>query len=171
MDTTDNADATASTETTGATSECGDEAAIFAECRARHATGEEISDACARAIAALWHGGQRSRAYAFASTGAILSNADADADADAATDTPEDIQEHHHNAPTLLWREIFLAPTAHNGTRCTQYEALDPDWQLAADMLGTYLTQFTARGPQAGWSNLWPTRTTAPGDDPTVYKG
>lgn len=171
MDTTDKANTTDPHDTDGmdgmgdTTPVCGNEATIFAECRVRHAAGEEISDACARAIAALWHGGQRSRAYAFASTGAILS------DADPATDTPEDIQEHHHNAPTLLWREIFLAPTAHNGTRCTQYEALDPDWQLAADMFGTYLTQFTARGPQAGWSNLWPTRTTAPGDGPTVYKG
>lgn len=71
----------------------GGEQAIFTECRARHANGEQISDACARAIAALWHGGQRSRAYAFASTGAILS------DADPATDTPEDIGEHDHKRP------------------------------------------------------------------------
>ena len=128
----------------------GDEHAILTECRARHATGEEISDACAHAIAALWHGGQRSRACAFASTGAILS------DADCAADTPEDIREHDHNAPTMLWREIFLATTDHNGTRCTQYEALDPEWRLAADMFGTYLTHCTARGPQPGWSALWP---------------
>jgi hypothetical protein len=133
-----------------------DEYTIFTECRARHADGVEISDACARAIAALWHGGQRSRAYAFASTGAILSDADPD------SDTPEDIRYHDQHAPSLLWREIFLDTVDHHGTRCTQYEALDPDWRLAADMFGTYLQQFTARGPQRGWSALWPTSTTAP---------
>ncbi len=42
----------------------------------RHATeaqarDEEISDACARMIAAMWHGGQASDGYAFASSGAI----------------------------------------------------------------------------------------------------
>jgi hypothetical protein len=150
MDTTDNADTAGGADTTDTAPACGDEEAIFAECRARHATGEEISDACARAIAALWHGGQCSRAYAFASTGAILS------DADAASDTPEDIRYHNDNAPSALWQEIFGATTNHNGTRCTQYEALDADWQLAADMFGTYLAQFAARRPQPGWATLWP---------------
>jgi hypothetical protein len=150
MDTNDNADTTDTADTPDEAPACGDERAIFAECRARHATGDEISDACARAIAALWHGGQRSRAHAFASTGAILS------DADPATDTPDDIRYHDDNAPSLLWREIFLATTNDNDTRCTQYEALDADWQLAADMFGTYLTHCTARGPQPGWSALWP---------------
>jgi hypothetical protein len=144
-------------DTTGTTADpadttppSGDERAIFAECRACHAEGREISDACARAIVALWQDGQRSRAHAFASTGAILS------DADLAMDTPGDIRDHDSNAPTLLWREIFLATTNENGARCTQYQALDPDWRLAADMFGTYLTHRTARGPQPGWSGLWP---------------
>lgn len=146
MDTTD----TATGFVTGMTPECGDERAIFAECHARYAAGEEISDACARAIAALWHGGQRTRACTFASTGAILSDADPD------TDTPEDIRYHDDNAPTALWEEIFHATTHHNGTQCTQYEALDPNWRLAADMFGTYLMRCTVRGPQSGWSALWP---------------
>lgn len=145
MDTTD-----ATIEPTDTTSPSADERAIVAECRACHAEDREISDACARAIAALWQDGQRSRAHAFASTGAILS------DADPATDTPDEIRYHDSNAPTLLWREIFLATTNDNGTRRTQYEVLDPDWRLAADMFGTYLAHRTARGPQPGWSSLWP---------------
>lgn len=60
----------------------GDMEKIVAECRAKRGV-QEISDACARVIAALYHDGQWSLSYSFASTGAI-------------TDHPE-----------RVWREMF----------------------------------------------------------------
>ncbi|MGP4030245.1 hypothetical protein [Actinomadura sp. 3N407] len=60
----------------------GDMEKVVAECRAKHGV-QEISDACARVIASLYHEGQRSLSYSLASTGAI-------------TDHPEQV-----------WREMF----------------------------------------------------------------
>ncbi|WP_433474950.1 hypothetical protein ACQPZP_40785 [Spirillospora sp. CA-142024] len=62
----------------------GDMEKVVAECRAKRGV-QEISDACARVIASLYHDGQWSLAYSFASTGAI-------------TDHPEQV-----------WREMFGA--------------------------------------------------------------
>lgn len=116
-----------------------DEQAVFAECRAALIHGRVISDGCARTIAALWHGGQASRAYAFASTGAIV--------ADPYSDDPADMAEATAEAPAELWRELFGPPAA--------YADLSADWRRAADQLRAYLTDHGARGPQPGWSSLW----------------
>lgn len=59
-----------------------EEKAILA-CEAAQAEGREIDDATARVIASLYHNGQASLGYSFASTGAI----------------PEDTSD--------LWRDLF----------------------------------------------------------------
>jgi hypothetical protein len=56
--------------------------AVLAECHAAQAEGREISDACARTIGAMYHNGQASPGYSFASTGAI-------------------------SDPTEVWRDLF----------------------------------------------------------------
>lgn len=53
----------------------GDYENVMAEVRAAYGR-HEISDACARVIAAMYHGGQSSVGYAFVSTGAIPETAD-----------------------------------------------------------------------------------------------
>lgn len=47
-----------------------------AACRAAQSEGREISDACARVIASMYHGGQWSRGYALASSGAVVDGSD-----------------------------------------------------------------------------------------------
>lgn len=47
-----------------------------AACRAAQSGGHEISDTCARVIASMYHGGQWSRGYALASSGAIVDGSD-----------------------------------------------------------------------------------------------
>jgi hypothetical protein len=61
----------------------GDFQKAVQHCRDRLCQGQEISDACARVIASLYHEGQWSSSYALASSGAI---------------TVE---------PDQLWRELF----------------------------------------------------------------
>jgi hypothetical protein len=48
-----------------------DQQAVTSACRRAQALGVEISDGTARTIAAMWHGGQDTAGYRFASTGAI----------------------------------------------------------------------------------------------------
>jgi hypothetical protein len=96
-----------------------DDEMILMECQRAQAEGREISDGCARAIAAQWHSPGNSTA-AFSTTGAIIG-----------TDS--------------LWGDFFLP----------EYESLNADDKLAADMLGTYLLNAGERGPVSGWSELW----------------
>jgi hypothetical protein len=52
----------------------GDFQKAVQHCRDRLCQGQEISDACARVIASLYHEGQSSSSYALASSGATLSS-------------------------------------------------------------------------------------------------
>ncbi len=101
---------------------------VIAECRAKHGR-EEISDACARVIASLYHDGQWSRAYALSSTGAITDD------------------------PSAVWREMF--GTKMPATGRTMYESATADEKIMMDMMGTYLIRAGERGPVPGWSDLW----------------
>lgn len=51
--------------------------------------------------------------------------------------------------PTEVWRDLFYV----NGR--SMYPSMSTDEKLAADMLGTYLSNAGKRGPVAGWSGLW----------------
>lgn len=90
----------------------------------------EISDACARMIASLWHGGQDTLGYSSASTGAI----------------PDD--------PSLLWRDLFGPWNPRRGVFETYYKASRQD-QRVMDALGTYLHTVGPRGPVTGWFGQW----------------
>lgn len=52
--------------------------------------------------------------------------------------------------PSEVWRDLF---TLRDGT--WMYSSMSRAERLAADMLGTYLANAGARGPVAGWSDLW----------------
>lgn len=105
---------------------------VIAHCRMQAAAGEEISDECARVIAAMYHHGQRSLAYAFASTGRIPTRVTS---CGTATNTD------------ALWCSMF-----------SEYARYTDDARLIADMFGTYLTQ-RVRDDRIdaveGWSSLW----------------
>ncbi|WP_199431205.1 hypothetical protein [Qaidamihabitans albus] len=85
--------------------------------------GEEISDAAARTIAALYHGGQASFGYSFASTGAITDPSDIWRDLFASTylELPRTEQELADRLGTYLircgprppvpgWAELWIRP-------------------------------------------------------------
>jgi hypothetical protein len=103
---------------------------IQAEVAAAAHEGREISDACARMIASLWHGGQGTSGYSFASTGAI----------------PDD--------PHLVWRDLFGPWNPRRGEFEAYADSGRQD-QRAMDALGTYLHNAGPRGPVAGWSDKW----------------
>jgi hypothetical protein len=65
----------------------GDTANAMGHCRERQAAGEEISDACARVIASMYHNGGTSVGASFASTGAIIDD------------------------PSSVWGDLFDSPT------------------------------------------------------------
>lgn len=104
----------------------GDWEKIMREVKAK-AGLDEISDACARMIASVYHGGQYTAGYAFASSGAIC-------------------------CADEVWRDLF-GPFEHGQYKT--YAACNGDEKLAADMLGTYLVNKGTRGRVPGWSTLW----------------
>lgn len=95
------------------------------ECQAAQAEQREISDACARVIAALYQDSEVGAALA--TTGAIIAS------------------------PDSVWCSLF-GGLDHNGY--TFYAGMGRE-QLLADMLGTYLIRAGKRGPVPGWSKLW----------------
>jgi hypothetical protein len=101
-------------------------------CQQAQDESTEISDSAARVIASMYHEGQTSASYGFASTGHITSARDqAVRDLDVA----------------LLWRDLF-----------PRYDQLSTDERLLADMLGTYLIQRNRDGRLdvvEGWPHLW----------------
>ncbi len=102
---------------------------VVAHARQRQARDLEISDAAARVIASMYHGGQASLGYAFASTGRI----------DLTVDYPG----------SAIYADLFSGDS--------DYSRLTTDARLLADMLGTYL-QARVRARRAevpGWSGLW----------------
>ena len=105
-----------------------DATAIQLECLRAQAAGEEISDGCARAIAAGYMEGQAGAS--FATTGAI-------------TD------------PTEVWRDLFYlrGQTMYPGMSADEQLAADA---LGTYLIAAVRDSADAsRGPVAGWSSLW----------------
>lgn len=102
------------------------------ECRKALAEGREISDACARVIASMFHCGQGSASYSFASTGRISASED--------------------------WSSIVADRSNLWGQMFPDYTVLAPGERLLGDMMGTYLltrVKSGVVGAVPGWSDLW----------------
>jgi len=99
---------------------------VVAECLAAQRSDREISDGCARTIAA-WYAEGMDTGQSFATTGAISSSTD-------------------------VYRALFYL---HGDRARPLYPTMAPHQKLCADMLGTYLTRAGVRGPQEGWSSKW----------------
>lgn len=104
----------------------GDMEKALAECYKAQGEGREITDACARVIASMYHNGQASRGYSFASTGYIGDSA-------------------YGSSP--LWRELFP-----NYKDLPKDEALLAD-MLGTYLLARLCRG--EMGKVEGWSQLW----------------
>jgi hypothetical protein len=89
-----------------------------------------ISDACARMIASLWHGGQGTLGYSFAATGAI----------------PDD--------PSRVWQDLFGPWNSRRGKFEAFADSSSQD-QCAMSALEIYLHGAGPREPVARWSDTW----------------
>ena len=106
-----------------------DATAIARECRAAQDAGEEISDGCARAIAAGYAAGMGA-GQSFASTGAI-------------TD------------PGEVWRDLFYVRGEPMYPDMTPDEKLAADMLGTYLSAAVADSEDASRGPVAGWSRLW----------------
>lgn len=104
----------------------GDMESALKECYRAQNEGREISDACARVIASMYHEGQASRSYSFASTGYIGDSA-------------------YGTSP--LWREMFP-----NYTSMPKEEAFLAD-MMGTYLLARLRRD--EMGKVEGWSDLW----------------
>jgi hypothetical protein len=104
---------------------------IHAEVAAAEHEDREISNACARMIASLWHSGQGTLGYSFASTGEI----------------PDD--------PGLVWRDLFGPWRDPRRSELKAYAKATRQDQRVMDALGSYLRNAGPREPVAGWSDKW----------------
>lgn len=109
----------------------GDLEKCLIECNRAQADAEEISDGCARTIAAMYHEPGYPAGPAFSTSGAISN-------------------------PTEVWEALFGCGVrkAWKNRPDSFYSSMG-DEKILADMLGTYLVKAGPRGPVPGWSSLW----------------
>lgn len=100
------------------------DAAILAAAVKRREEGARITHLQARVIANAWHGGQGTALYAFASSGAIISDA-------------------NYPEYTPLLDEISAEQAVQDGTHWRELDALR-----------AYVAHHGPRGAQPGWSEL-----------------